>query len=433
MNFIYQQVTNEYNNRKKMVDATQAYQYNYATIQFYPCKQYDNNLPELCPLWFDLDCKENPDKARVETLSLISIFTTTFGLPLDTIQLYFSGNKGFHIIIDHQVLNIQPQVSLHRKHKQIASTLKQGHHLTTIDLNIYTNRRLCRNVNKKHPESGLYKIALTPAQLDDSIYRILALAKEVQPVPRYSTLYNEKASCYYNKLISYTPINTSPQYSLLLGQATGFKNTDNKWLFPCINHYYRVGLDSVVERHIITGALSCYFKRVEQLDEETNLKLCLEWNEKFAHLSNDTPEGREDDVRCQVRTIYENDYTFECQKGWLSDVLKRYCDDSCPLKMNACPLTHEVSPLKKNVYRAMIRHAQKYNRTFTFYEGKQVFSVSSIQLLKFLKKKVTKGRMNTVLDAINDLCELGYIKKVPDEYAIHNPNSGREANCYILC
>jgi hypothetical protein len=101
--------------------------------------------------------------------------------------------------------------------------------------------------------------------------------------------------------------------------------------------------------------------------------------------------------------------------------------------MNARSLTHEVSPLKKEVYHAMVRHAQKYNRTFVFYEGKQVFSVSSIQLLKAIKKKVTKGKMNIVLKAMNELCEIGYIKKVPDEYAIHNPHGGREANCYIIC
>jgi hypothetical protein len=433
MNYIYQQVTDELTKRKRMVDKTQAHQYNYATIQLYPELQYDNNLPELCPLWFDLDCKENPDKARVEMLSLISIITTTFGLSIDTIQLYFSGNKGFHIIIDHHVLGIQPRISLHRKHKQIASILQKENNLTALDLQIYTNRRLCRNVNKKHPESGLYKIALTPAQLDDSIYRIYTLAKEVQPVIRYSNVYNEKATSYYKKLISYTPINTPQKHITLLGHPTGIKNTDNEWLFPCINHYYRVGLDSIGERHIITGALSCYLKRVEQLDEETNFHLCWEWNERFAHLSNDTPEGREANIRCQVRTIYENDYTFECQDGWLSDVLIRHCDDSCPLKMNARSLTHEVSPLKKEVYHAMVRHAQKYNRTFVFYEGKQVFSVSSIQLLKAIKKKVTKGKMNIVLKAMNELCEIGYIKKVPDEYAIHNPHGGREANCYIIC
>lgn len=134
-----------------------------------------------------------------------------------------------------------------------------------------------------------------------------------------------------------------------------------------------------------------------------------------------------------MNSIYENDYTFECQDGWLSDVLTGYCDNSCPLLMNARPLTHKVSPLKKDVYRAMVRHAQKFNRTFMFYEGRQVCSVSSIQLLKALRKKVTKGRMNSVLNAINELCELGYIEKVPSKCSIRTPHWGREANCYILC
>lgn len=181
MNYTYAEVTNEPNWKRRMVVATQANQYNYASIQLYPTQYYDHNLPELCPLWFDLDCKENPEKTRIQTLSLLSILTTTWGLPLDTIQLYFSGNKGFHVIVDQQVLGIQPQTSLHRQHKRVASILKEE--LTTIDSRIYTNRRLCRNVNKKHPKSRLHKIAVTPTQLDDSIHRIRELAKEVQPVP----------------------------------------------------------------------------------------------------------------------------------------------------------------------------------------------------------------------------------------------------------
>lgn len=103
-------------------------------------------------IWFDLDSKDNPEKARFETLEIISRLRKA-GVKDKNIQVYFSGNKGYNVIVELN-RNLTPD--------QVQSIVvnKFGKNLETLDLSLYDANQLLRVPGTKHEASGLYKIPL---------------------------------------------------------------------------------------------------------------------------------------------------------------------------------------------------------------------------------------------------------------------------------
>ena len=74
--------------------------------------QYDirdqNNACIVAPLVFDIDNEEDPNVSRLDSIKLIKKLQKD-GLSLDDIDIYFSGHKGFHIIIPREVIAMEPK------------------------------------------------------------------------------------------------------------------------------------------------------------------------------------------------------------------------------------------------------------------------------------------------------------------------------------
>lgn len=103
-------------------------------------------------IWFDLDSKDNPEKARFETLEIVSRLRKS-GIKDKNIQLYFSGNKGYNVVVElNRELTPDQVVSI--------VTNKFGKNLDTLDLSLYDANQLLRVPGTKHDVSGLYKIPL---------------------------------------------------------------------------------------------------------------------------------------------------------------------------------------------------------------------------------------------------------------------------------
>lgn len=109
-------------------------------------------------LVFDFDDVENPELAREDTLELCSRLISK-GFPRDTIQLAYSGNKGFSVEIETDTYFNRQEF------ENIISNLSNG--LQTFDESVKDEQRLFRIPLTKHNVSGLYKIPLTLEQLND--------------------------------------------------------------------------------------------------------------------------------------------------------------------------------------------------------------------------------------------------------------------------
>jgi KaiC/GvpD/RAD55 family RecA-like ATPase len=134
-------------------------------------------------LIFDFDSK-NIDQARKDAIAVINRLNKI--KPFNSIndsntQIFFSGGKGFHVVIDTQY-TFTP-----KKAKTFATKIAKD--LKTFDSVVYNANRILRLPYTKHPESGLYKTPLTLSELEDlSVDNILDLAKdEYSPEPIKST------------------------------------------------------------------------------------------------------------------------------------------------------------------------------------------------------------------------------------------------------
>lgn len=107
-------------------------------------------------LAFDFDDAGNPDNARKDAITVISRLREN-GIADESIQIFFSGSKGFEVSVDLKDTMLTPTEA-----KNIASNLAKD--LASFDTSIYNATRIFRVPLTKHHKTGLYKV---PLSLDD--------------------------------------------------------------------------------------------------------------------------------------------------------------------------------------------------------------------------------------------------------------------------
>jgi hypothetical protein len=120
-------------------------------------------------LVFDFDNKDDLNLARYDTIEAIARLQK---FNITNVQIFFSGNKGFSLLayLDREI-NPDQAVNI--------AVNKIGVGLKTLDKKIYNASRIFRVPGTKHQVSGLYKIQLSPSELEHlSIDEIRELAKE---------------------------------------------------------------------------------------------------------------------------------------------------------------------------------------------------------------------------------------------------------------
>lgn len=131
--------------------------------------------------YMDFDSEEDIEKAREDLLFVIwkLHLEAGFGLPMDAFRIYFSGKKGFHLVIPWQYMNIEPRDDLDSIFRWIGEDLFEQSINQTIDLVVYERRRLFRLEHSIHQDTGLYKIPLHYEEAANmSIEDIQSLAKK---------------------------------------------------------------------------------------------------------------------------------------------------------------------------------------------------------------------------------------------------------------
>lgn len=121
-------------------------------------------------LVWDFDCKNDLEKARQDVLTLASRLVDTYNIDPDNISCYFTGSKGFHV-----VLALTKKLTVD-EFKVAVNTI--GGDLETFDLQIFDHARVLRLEHTKNLATGLYKIPLHIAEVDEmNVDQIKELAK----------------------------------------------------------------------------------------------------------------------------------------------------------------------------------------------------------------------------------------------------------------
>lgn len=134
----------------------------YSSIYLYENKDTDN-CKLYAPFYLDLDGdihnKKGYEELKYDVFGVIAYFNS-LGFNNYDIEIYFSGSKGFHIIIPEKVLGIEPCKELNLIYKEWAIYLKNTIGIKNIDTVIYDRKRLFRQENSINSKTNLYKTLL---------------------------------------------------------------------------------------------------------------------------------------------------------------------------------------------------------------------------------------------------------------------------------
>lgn len=121
-------------------------------------RNYSGSVFSECLYW-DMD-NISIEKAQQDTIELVERLKEYS----NNIRIYFSGNKGFHIVLIAPELEDFIDVeNFAFGVKKTCSKLAKG--LISFDNKIYDNTRILRITNSKHPSTNLYKIPITYDEL----------------------------------------------------------------------------------------------------------------------------------------------------------------------------------------------------------------------------------------------------------------------------
>jgi len=104
-------------------------------------------------------------EARKDTLTFCDRVMQRWDLRPGMLDLFFSGGKGFHVILRQKIWDAPPDLDCLLVWRHLARRFKRE--IGTIDTAIYEPTRLIRLVNTVHSRSGLYKIAVSYEELRD--------------------------------------------------------------------------------------------------------------------------------------------------------------------------------------------------------------------------------------------------------------------------
>jgi len=150
--------------------------------------------------WFPLDIDDKDlDAAWHKTLAFINLLK--YDYEYDVKHIFFSGSKGFHILIPIQCFGfVQPN----EKMPQIFKNIYQDIAADFADSSIYEINRLFRMTNTRNAKSDLFKIPLTVEEFHSGIENIKRLAEKPhaaqQPALRDSVVNNQFQELYQKYL-----------------------------------------------------------------------------------------------------------------------------------------------------------------------------------------------------------------------------------------
>jgi len=314
----------------------------FATIQQFASpnksKDYDSELI-YGPLYFDLDTQDKLllDFVKEDARKIIDFFVKGLCIHQSHVRLFFSGKKGFHIIVHPSTLDISPELKLNHIFKLIALYLESYLELKTLDsASIYSKPRQLRLLDSIHQSTGLFKIELYHDDLNKSADEITKLAKEPrgqlwQDEDLRDVAIVEPASIFYKHFVDVfkgqerieklKPIN--------LIQKSGEMAVCVKDLLE--NHIKKSG-----SRNLATMVLACYFK--DQGFSEIEIEaLLIPWAQRTPKNFTSTHDERKlkaSTIGC-IRAILSNEnYHFICS-------VMRSLSDEIKCEFEQCAIANE--------------------------------------------------------------------------------------------
>ena len=123
----------------------------YTSVWLYDTIDIDS-AKRLGSLYFDFD-SENLEDPQNDVKKLVDYLLQV--MPEESIRIYFTGAKGFHVECEAVSLGITPSNNLPNLFRYIAEQLREELELSTVDFSVYDQRRMWRLPNSQHQKTNL--------------------------------------------------------------------------------------------------------------------------------------------------------------------------------------------------------------------------------------------------------------------------------------
>lgn len=224
---------------------------------------------------FDMDKMESTSygKLKASVLALLGYLYKEMNISSSQIRLYFSGSKGFHVIIPHEIFDLQPEPDLNRKIEKFVKYCAQKSGAEHMDFGIYDKRRLFRVPGTINSKSGLYKVPVTSMQIASMSYDAMkkwASEKRDSPHEWVKAEKNNRAVNKWQEIQAYE----EPKKRKGKPRANNGKKYP---LLPCVQSLLKTGVASGCRN--ITGISIASSMLQSNLSEDEVLDLLNDWNE----------------------------------------------------------------------------------------------------------------------------------------------------------
>lgn len=265
--------------KSKKEEAIKRYNFldTYSTIYEYDNKDQDR-ANFIAPLYIDLDAdnlEEDYDKLKRDVMLLTRKLKIMFNLTDDNLQIFFSGSKGFHILVPYSVFGLEYGKEINNMYKSIALELKSYTITKSVDTRIYDNKRLFREPNSINSKTGLHKVQLTLDKLREMSYTdLLEYAKEEKPLLAVNGEYNEKARVAFDAFIA----EVKERQRRTVNHRVAREMLANKELLPCVKYILQNGAVKGGRNNTAMALASALYQR-DLSDEDKILDIMKQWNE----------------------------------------------------------------------------------------------------------------------------------------------------------
>ena len=271
-------------------------------------------------LFLDIDDPEI-SKALDSARRILLLLLHDWKLPHKAVQCYFSGSKGFHIMIDSRVFgDVRPSRNVHVLFSKVREAIaKQAR--VNMDLTIKDKLRLFRIPNTINGKSGLYKIQLTIHEITKlKTEQIIEKAGKPQNLlnvdmpgllPAINVKPNNKALNVYAKALSMTEerrVIVNIDYSLSIEEPEKVLCEARKQIW--LSHIEE-GL-----RHSCAMRMLSQF-HVSGFGKEKSLGLMAEWNR------NNNIALPEREIVSMVKSVYASPHPYSY--GCRDSILQNFC------------------------------------------------------------------------------------------------------------
>jgi len=268
-------------------------------------------------LYYDFVIIDLDNTTTKQVLLFLNHLDINYDIPKDILRMYFSGSKGFHILIPSTIFGLKPSLTLNVQVREIVKELCAN--VITFDSTLYDKLQAYRLRNTLHSSSGLYKI---PIGLRDLVAGMDHIRKTAQrnvqkyDYPEYPTDANPDLEELANSFIPNDRPTTKGKNSE--PQENTYPPFRKLCIYKMLEGVTKSDDDGSPGR-VETGIrLAVHFKK-ENFGRQYTEVIMDTWN------SNNLPPLKEAIVRELVRSAYNAQYDYGCN----DPIHKYYCKTNC--------------------------------------------------------------------------------------------------------